>query len=144
MHFIAVEVFICLFMFDYKVLLVCVKDRTCLRIAISAYCFNIFGSIFGVLFCLLTKKLILGCKTIWQGMRKFPCAVWSVNKTAHWYGLNFSDNYLFSRPENLKQVWTFSHKLLYEKRYRLSLCPNDIHTFWLFITLCNMPKGLAK
>ena len=54
---------ICLFIFDYKALFVCVKDRTCLRIAIPDYCFNIFGSIFGVLFCLLIKKL-LGCKTI--------------------------------------------------------------------------------
>ena len=54
--------FICLF--DYKALLVCVKDRTCLRMAIPAYCFSMFGSIFGALFCLLTKKLILGCDTI--------------------------------------------------------------------------------
>ena len=30
---------------------------------------------FGVLFCLLIKKVILGSKTIWQSMRKFPCAV---------------------------------------------------------------------
>ena len=56
-------IYLCFFIFDYKALFVCVKDRTCLRIAISAYCFNIFGSIFGVLFCLLIKKL-LGCKTI--------------------------------------------------------------------------------
>ena len=50
--------------FDYKVLCVCVKDRICLRMAIPAYCFNIFGSIFGLLFFLLVKKLILVCKTI--------------------------------------------------------------------------------
>ena len=75
MQFIAVEVlFICLWIFDYKSLLVCVKDRTCLRIGIPAYCFNIYGSIFGVLFCLLMKKLILGCK-IRQSIRKFACAV---------------------------------------------------------------------
>ena len=54
--------FICLF--DYKALFVCVKDRTCLRMAIPAYCFSIFGSIFGVLFCLLIKKFILGSNTI--------------------------------------------------------------------------------
>ena len=109
--------FICLFTFNYKALLVCVKDKTCLRTAIPAYCFNIFGSIFGVLFRLLIKKLILGCKTIWQRMRKFPCAVWNVStfpymdkeetfflKTLHWYGLNFLDNYLFIRPENWKTI----------------------------------------
>ena len=34
-QFIAVEaLFTCLFLFDYKPVLVCVKDRTCLRIAI--------------------------------------------------------------------------------------------------------------
>ena len=54
--------FICLF--DYKALFFCVKDRTCLRMTIPAYCFSIFGSIFGVLFCLLIKKLILECDTI--------------------------------------------------------------------------------
>ena len=45
-------------------LFVYVKDRTCLRIAKPANYFNIFGSIFGVLFCLLIKKLILGSKAI--------------------------------------------------------------------------------
>ena len=54
--------FICLF--DYKALLVCVKDRTCLRMAIPADCLSIFGSIFGALFCFLIKKFILGCDTI--------------------------------------------------------------------------------
>ena len=63
--------FICLF--DYKALLLWVKDRPCLRMAIPAYCFSIFGTIFGVLLCLLIKKLILVCDTIWQSMRKtFP------------------------------------------------------------------------
>ena len=63
MQFIAVEVFIDL-LFDYKALFVCVQDRTWLRILIPAYCFDIFGSIFGILFCLLIEKLILVCKTI--------------------------------------------------------------------------------
>ena len=39
-----------------------VKNSTCLRIAISAYCFIIFRSTPGVLFCLVIKKLILGQK----------------------------------------------------------------------------------
>ena len=42
-----------------------------LRIATPACCFNIFGSIFGVVFCFLIKKLILGCKTIWQRWESF-------------------------------------------------------------------------
>ena len=62
MLFIAVEVFICLMIFAYKAPFVFVKDRTCLRIALSTYCFNIFGSIFVVLFCLLIKKLIFESK----------------------------------------------------------------------------------
>ena len=54
--------FICLC--DYKDLFGCVKDRTCPRMAIPTYCFSIFGSIFGAIFCLLIKKLILECDTI--------------------------------------------------------------------------------
>ena len=115
-QFIAVEVFICLFIFDYKALFVCVKDRTCLRIAIPVYCFNIFGSIFVVLFSLLIKKLILGNKTTWQSMRNFPCTFSSVrafpdmDKEEIFFSRKlhigivwlFLDNYLFIRPKNLK------------------------------------------
>ena len=101
--------FICLF--DYKALFVCVKDGTCIRMEITAYCFNIFGSVFGALFCLLMKKLILGCETIRKSMRclsSLKCQYISsygqkrnvsFSKTAHWYGLNFLC--LFIRPENL-------------------------------------------
>ena len=56
MQFIAIEVFIYLFtafIFNYDA--VCVKDRACLKIAIPAYCINIFGSILGGLFCLFIK-----------------------------------------------------------------------------------------
>ena len=65
MQLIEVEVFIYLFtvfIFNSKALFVCVKDRVCLKVAIPAYFFNSFGSIFGVLFCLRFKKLILGSK----------------------------------------------------------------------------------
>ena len=41
------------------------------------------------------------------------------------------------------EVWKFSHKLFCEKKYQLLLCPNDIYTLWLLITLCNMPKDLV-
>ena len=36
-----IEIFICLFIFDYRALFVCLKDRTRLKIAIPTYCFNI-------------------------------------------------------------------------------------------------------
>ena len=68
----------CLFIFDYKILFFCVKDRACLTIAVTAPSFNIFGSVFGVLFWWLSKKLILITKNIWKNMRKFLWAVWSV------------------------------------------------------------------
>ena len=60
MQFIAVEEFIYLrlFIFDYRTMFVCVTDRTCLRIAIPAYCFNIFISTFVLLFCLLDRKKV--------------------------------------------------------------------------------------
>ena len=66
MRIIAEEVFIYLrlFVFDYKALLICVTDKTCLIIATTAFCFNIFKSIFGPLFYLLDRKLILGSKPI--------------------------------------------------------------------------------
>ena len=72
-----------IFLFDYKALFVCAKDRKCLRMAIPAYCFSIFESIFGVLFCVFIKKFILGCDTIWQSMRKFLWAVESVSTFPH-------------------------------------------------------------
>ena len=40
-----------------------VKERSYLRIAMPVICYNIFGSIFGVLLFLLTRKLMLS-KTI--------------------------------------------------------------------------------
>ena len=68
MQLIEVQVFLYLFtvfIFNPKSLFVCVKENVCLKVAIPSYCFNIFGSIFGVLFCALIKKLILGSNTIW-------------------------------------------------------------------------------
>ena len=67
MDFITAEVIyslICLFIFDYRALIVRVKDSACPRIAITVFCANICTSLFGVLFCLLDRKLILGSKTI--------------------------------------------------------------------------------
>ena len=39
-----------------------------------------------------------------------------------------------------KQVWKLNQTFLREK---LSLCSNDIPTFWLLINLYNMPNGLV-
>ena len=61
MQLIEKEVFIYLFtvfIFNSKPLFVCVKDRLCLKVAISAYRFKMFGSIFGVLFRLHSNLLI--------------------------------------------------------------------------------------
>ena len=55
-------------------------------------------------------------------------------KTVHSYGLNFLDNYLFIRPENLKT--NVGSTFAVSKWY--------MYTFWHLITLCNMPKGLVK
>ena len=86
-----------------KVLFVCVKDRTCLRMEIPAYCFSIFRSIFGALFCLLIKNLILGCDTIWQSMRKFFWAVWSVSTFPH---MDKEETFL-SWKLHIDMVWIF-------------------------------------
>ena len=57
--------------FNSKAQFVCVKDRVCLKVAIPAYCFTIFGSMFGVLFCLLIKKLLLGSKPSGKARESF-------------------------------------------------------------------------
>ena len=90
--------FICLALF------VCVKDMKCLRMAIPIYCFNIFGLIFGLLFCLHIKNLILGCKDLAKYEKVSVSSLMCENissygkrrsisflKIAHWYGLNFLD-----------------------------------------------------
>ena len=66
-------IYSCLFIFYYKALHTWVKERTCLRIAIPAYCFVV-----GALFCVLIKNLIIWSKTTWQTMKEYPWAVWSV------------------------------------------------------------------
>ena len=146
MQFIVVVIFIYLFIHIwFRALFPCVKDRACLRLAIPSYYFNIIGSVFGFLFCLLIKKLkklILGSKTIWQSMRKFPCEIWSLATFGQrrnietfflekymlaWFEF-FLDNYFFMRPRN--QIWKFNHKYFWMKY--ISFCyvqkiyaPND-------------------
>ena len=87
----------------YKALFVCVKDRTCLRMAIPAYCFRIFGSIFGALLCLHIKNFILGCDTIWQSMRKCLWAVGSVSTFSH---MGKEEKFLSSKL-HIGMVWIF-------------------------------------
>ena len=65
-------IYLCLFIFYYKALHAWVKERTCLRIAIPAYCFVV-----GALFCVF-KNLIIWSKTIWQTLKEYPWAVWRV------------------------------------------------------------------
>ena len=77
MQFIAVEVFIypfTLFIFNYKVLFIWVKERACFKNSKTSLLLQHFWC----LVLLLIKKLILGSKTICTSMKKFPCAVWSV------------------------------------------------------------------
>ena len=106
-------IYLCLF--ECKALFVCVKDRTYLRMAITA--FSIFGSIFGALFCLLFKKLILECDTIWKSMSKFLQAVWSMStfprmdKEETFFSWKLHIDmiwifyiYLFIRPENFLKI----------------------------------------
>ena len=49
--------------------MVCVKDRTCLRMAIPTYCLCIFGSIFGDLYFLLIKKVNI--IRVWHYLTKY-------------------------------------------------------------------------
>ena len=91
------------------------------RMAIPAYCFSIFESIFGVLFCLLIQKLILGCETIWQSMRKFLWAVWSVSI---FLDMNKEETFLFWKLY-IGMVWIFY-------TFSLDLKTWELKNFWKF------------
>ena len=99
--------YISLSIFDYKALFLCVKYRTCLRIAMPGYCFNIFGSSFGFLFCLLIKMCVLGSRSIWEGIRKVSCAVWSVRTFRHTDKVET----VFYWKLHIGIVWIFLNKL---------------------------------
>ena len=64
--------------------------------------------------------------------------------TAYWYGLKFL--YLFIRPENLNLKISENLAALTFLREKVSTFAKSkwyMYTFWLLITLCNMPKGLV-
>ena len=120
MQLMAVEIFIYLFavfIFNYEAVCLC-KRQGISKNSNTSLLPQHFGLIFGVLFCLIINKLLLGSKTIWQSMRKFPCAVLSVRtfsymdkneiffllKNTHWWGLIFLDNYLFKRNSNFSKT----------------------------------------
>ena len=131
---------------------VCVKGITCLRMTMTAYCFRIFGSIFGTLFCFLIKKLIWGDDTVWRIMRKFLWTVWSVSTFSHMDKvetfLSWKLHNVFIRPEKLNL--NISENLaaltfLREKVSAFSESKWHMYTLWLLITLITliMPKGLV-
>ena len=65
-------------------------------------------------------------------------------KTTHWYDLNFL--YVFIRPENLNLKFYENLAALTFPREKLSSFAKSklyMYTFWLLITLCNVPKGLV-
>ena len=91
--------FICLF--DYKALFFCVKDRTCLRMTIPAYCFSIFGSIFGVLFCLLIVNI-----RIWHYLTKYEKVSMSSLKCEYISSYGQKETFL-SWKRHISMVWVF-------------------------------------
>ena len=132
---------------------VCVKDRTCLRMAIPAYCFSIFGSIFGALFCLLIK-LILECDTIWQSMRVSTSSLKCEYISSYWqrnisWKLHIDMVWIFYTFSLDLKIWTYIFGKFscfnFSERKGSTLAKSKwyMYTLWLLITLCNMPKGLV-
>ena len=114
-------IYLSIYLFDYKAWFVCLKDRTCLWMAIPAYCFSIFGSIFGVLFCLLIKKLIIEFDTIRQSMRKFLWAVWSVSTFPH---MEKKERFLFMKErKGINFCWV---QMIYVHPLTLNPLPSAI------------------
>ena len=107
------------------------------------------------MFCLLIKKLVLGSKIIWQGMRKFPCAVWSLRTFPHmnkeeiffsWklhIGMAwlFLDNYLFIRPENLKTSLKIGYS---RKNPNIYFFENPLDFFIFYFTPGNSRQNKAQ
>ena len=127
MQFIAVEVFI------WLIIKLCLCKRQDMSKNGNTSLFNIFGSMFGVLFCLLIKKLILGCKTISQSMRKFLWAVWSVSTFPH---MDKEETFL-SWKLHIDMIWiyyAFSLNLaaltFLREKVQLLPSPNDICTLF--------------
>ena len=52
-------------------------------------------------------------------------------KTAHWYGLNFLDNYLFIRPENLKTNFFENLTTNFSESKDINFCYFQIHLLTL-------------
>ena len=131
----------CLFiwLFDNKALLVCIKDRTCLRMAIPAYHFNIFGSIFGALFCSLFKRLILGfISEVWVHSpdgQKRNISFLHIGMIWIFQVITFSLDLKISK---LEPFWKFGRTPFWEKSYQLLMRPNDIWviswTIWVYNT----------
>ena len=141
--------------------MVCVKDRTCLRMAIPTYYLSIFGSILGDLYFLLIKKVNI---RMWHYLAKyekvsmsslkcdFHFLIWTKNiisflKTVHWYGLVFL--YLFIRPEDLNLKISENLTTLTLLGEKVSTSAESkwyiwyMYTLWLCITLGYMPKSLV-
>ena len=137
MQFIAVELFIyLLFIWSYSSVCLC-KKQDIAKNGNTSLLLQHFGSNIGILFCLHIEKLILGCKTIWESFyEQFEVwvhfLIWTKKK--HFFHENctlvwseFSDNYLYISPKNLKISPNF-HKVFWEKKDRFLLSPNDICT----------------
>ena len=141
MQFIAAEVFTYLFIwleipvFLYKWQGISKNGNTTLLL--QYFWMNFWSLVF-----LLTKKLILECKTVWQSVRKVLWPVWSVRAFVH---IRKEDTFLYWKLRigmarifliityswelkiwKLKNFWEFSHKLFWNKRYQPLLCPNDV------------------
>ena len=77
-----------------------------------------------VIFSLFIKKLMLGGKTIWKSMRKFPCAVWSGRTFTH---MNNEETFFFSKL-HIGMIWIFSDKHLFIRPQNLKISLKDLTT----------------
>ena len=135
------------------------KDRACLRIAIPAYCFNSFGSIFGVLFYLLDRKLILR-SSLTKYEKFFRCSLKCRYITPDGRRRNVV---FFLKNAHSYVVWNFLRESLFHKTWKFKNESEDlainlsarkmidfsfvqlyggISALWLLDTIYNMPKSV--
>ena len=66
-------------------------------------------------------------------------------KTEHWYGLNFLDNYLFIRPENLKTLKILENLATnFSERKGTNFCYVQMIYIYIHLLTLNYPLQYAK
>ena len=151
MQFIAVEVFIYLFIWLQSFVCLCERQNMSKNGNTSLLLYHFWINFWCLILFTYLKVNIRMRQSgkVWEGFWWVHFLIWIKKK--HFFLENCTlisseSYYLFIRPENLNLK--FSEKLaaltfLREKVWTFVESKWYMYTHWLLITLCNMPKGLV-